>query len=185
MSEIKTFQIFRVGSFVSMNGQKVTFDAYDLMAIAVAYKPELQQAPLVLGHPISNEPSYGYVRGLYVEGEALYAQAEVDDRLLEMVRDGRYMNRSASFYLPGMAGNPSPGTYYLRHVGFLGATPPGVKGLPNLDFSEDQQGNPLLADIADRFYCYAEPEGIRASNPLLADAEARQALSINPSTSTF
>ncbi|MOA56063.1 hypothetical protein D3C78_1799730 [compost metagenome] len=58
---------------------------------------------------------------------------------------------------------------YLRHVGFLGAHPPAVKGMRPLDFGEL---NPLLAEIAQRFY-YAEPESIRSSNPLVSDAEAR------------
>lgn len=181
--EAKTFQIFRAGSFVAMNGQKVTIGVHDLMATAVAYKPSLWKAPLVLGHPKSEHPAYGHVLGLYVDGDALYAKAEVDSVLIEHVRSGRFINRSASFYQPEMAGNPTPGTYYLRHVGFLGAMPPGVKGMPALAFSEN---NPLLADIDNRFYCYAEPESIRSANPLLVDAESRLVRHNDPSSgSTF
>ena len=180
--ELKTFQIFRAGSHVAMNGQKVSFDEHDLMRTAVAYKTNLWRAPLVLGHPKSDGPSHGHVVGLYVEGDGLYAQAEVDDELIELVRAGRYTNRSASFYQPDMKSNPSPGVFYLRHVGFLGAMPPGVKGMPELEFSEH---NPLVANINSRFYCYGEAESIRPTNPLLADAEARNIRHRNPTASNF
>ncbi|HBI6952484.1 TPA: hypothetical protein K8N55_005267, partial [Serratia marcescens] len=36
--------------------------------------------------------------------------------------------------------NPKPGHFYPRHVGFLGAVPPGVKGLPDAEFTEFAEG---------------------------------------------
>ncbi|MBV2081959.1 MULTISPECIES: hypothetical protein [Pseudomonas] len=180
--EIKTFQVFRTGSHVAMGGHKVTFDINDLKQTAAAYKPSLWRAPLVLGHPATDGPSHGHVLDVYVEGDGLYVRAEVDDELIELVRAGRYTNRSASFYQPQMTSNPSPGVFYLRHVGFLGATPPGVKGMSDLNFSER---NPLLMDINERFYCYGESEGIRSENPLIADAEARNIQHRNPNTNYF
>ncbi len=51
-----------------------------------------------------------------------------------MVKAGRFKSRSASFYHPDNPNNPKPGVYYLRHVGFLGAQPPAVKGLKAVEF---------------------------------------------------
>lgn len=170
--ELKTFQIFRSGTHVAMNGTKINFSDQDLKKTVDAYKQTVWSAPLVIGHPIADHaPSHGDVVRMFVDGSALYAEAEVDGELIDLVRAGRYTNRSASFYHPDQANNPVPGTYYLRHVGFLGGQPPAVKGMAPLGFGET---NPLLDDISRRFFCYAEPESFRSTNPLVADAEARQ-----------
>ncbi|HHR5103159.1 TPA: peptidase, partial [Escherichia coli] len=42
--------------------------------------------------------------------------------------------------------NPKPGVLYLRHVGFLGAQPPSVKGLKQVSFSEQEEGVVEFAD---------------------------------------
>jgi hypothetical protein len=55
---------------------------------------------------------------------------------------------SASFFSPGQEGNPEPSAYYLKHVGFLGAMAPAVKGLAPLNFSEREA------------LCFAQPQGI-------------------------
>ena len=46
-----------------------------------------------------------------------------------MLAKGRFKKRSASFYPPEHPNNPTPGKWHLRHVAFLGAQPPAVKGL--------------------------------------------------------
>lgn len=45
--------------------------------------------------------------------------------------------------------NPKPGAYYLRHVGFLGAQPPAVKGLAPVEFAESPEDDLLLVEFAD------------------------------------
>jgi hypothetical protein len=52
------------------------------------------------------------------------------------VNDGHYRAVSASIYPKDSPSNPTPGQYYLRHVGFLGGQPPAVKGLPEPAFAE-------------------------------------------------
>jgi hypothetical protein len=61
--------------------------------------------------------------------------ADVEPSFAEAVRDGRYRNVSASFYPPSAAHNPRPGVFYLKHVGFLGAAAPAVKGLKTVSFA--------------------------------------------------
>jgi hypothetical protein len=55
----------------------------------------------------------------------------------ELVRRGYFKKRSASFYVdPATA--PGGRVPYLRHVGFLGAQPPAVKGLRDIQFNEGE-----------------------------------------------
>ncbi|MBF0186018.1 MAG: hypothetical protein HQM06_16735, partial [Magnetococcales bacterium] len=50
---------------------------------------------------------------------------------------GRFKKISASFYPPDSPNNPTPGLFALRHIAFLGAQPPAIKGLPDAKFADD------------------------------------------------
>lgn len=130
-------QVFKAGRHRSTNGKVFEFSEADVAQIAATYDPALQGAPIVLGHPKSNDPAWGWVKGLTVEAGVLVAQTErVDAAFAEGVEAGRYRYKSASFYTPDDEANPKPGSWYLRHVGYLGAVPPAVKGL-EAAFSEE------------------------------------------------
>ena len=112
-------------------------DAAGLARTVSAYDPAKHEAPLVIGHPADDHPAYGWVESLaFSEGLLKATPRQVDQALRDQVDAGRYRKISAGFYHPGSAGNPVPGAYYLRHVGFLGAQPPAVKGLPPVQFSD-------------------------------------------------
>lgn len=132
----KLFQIFKSGSFTAMDGRTLAFSESDLAMMASCYSPKIRQAPLVLGHPADDQPVFGEVGGLFAKDGALYAQAAVSDNLVNLVRAKRYTTVSASFFMPNQPSNPTPGAYYLKHVGFLGAQPPAVKGMSPPAFSE-------------------------------------------------
>lgn len=119
-----------------MGGMALTFAESDLALMAACYSPRIKQAPLVLGHPADDLPAFGEVGGLFTKDGALYAQAAVSDQLVNLVRSGRYKHVSAKFITPNHSSNPTPGAYYLQHVGFLGAQPPAVKGMSQPEFSE-------------------------------------------------
>ena len=122
--------IFRPGRHTSMQGATIDFGAGDLIATAKAYAPTRREAPLVIGHPRADAPAWGWVGGLTADEGGLFATPrQLDPAFAEMVRAGRFKKVSASFYTPDSPHNPVPGVYYLRHVGFLGAQPPAVKGL--------------------------------------------------------
>ncbi len=130
-------RLFRPGAFTSSEGLKLSFSEADLAASAAAYDAARDPAPLVIGHPRINDPAYGWVDSLRVEdGELVAVPARVDASFAETVRAGRYARVSAQFYLPDDPANPAPGTWYLRHVGFLGAQAPAVKGLGTVSFSD-------------------------------------------------
>ena len=131
-------EIFRAGTYTATDGSKLTVTSADLAGIADRYDPGAAEAPLVVGHPQINAPAYGWVKSLRAEGDLLFAAPhQVDADFAALVKGNKFKKRSASFFRPGSAGNPTPDALYLRHVGFLGATPPAVHGLRDVSFSAD------------------------------------------------
>lgn len=138
---MKRFPIFRAGRHRASSGATLEFSEEQLRQAVAAYDTALSQAPIVVGHPKDNHPAFGWVGSLSFDeatGEIVAEPSQVDPEFSELVQAGRYKNRSASWYLPDSPANPKPGTLYLRHVGFLGAQPPAVKGLGAVQFAEDQ-----------------------------------------------
>jgi hypothetical protein len=134
-------ELFRAGDY----GAKGKFTVQDIDHIVKSYDPSFHEAPLVIGHPESNKPAYGWVEQLKREGEVLlFKPRQVDPAFEDGVAKGRFKKRSASFYKRADG-------YHLRHVGFLGAKPPDVKGLADavfhdegseffeIDFEEDEE----------------------------------------------
>ena len=109
----------------------------ELEQIARVYDVALHEAPVVIGHPGTADPAYAWVEGLDVDADGLHARlAQVDPEFSEQVRAGRWRKVSCSLYRPGSADNPVTSGWYLRHVGFLGARPPAVKGLKPAELDE-------------------------------------------------
>lgn len=147
MNAIKPLHIFKAGRRKAMCGLTLDFSESDLEASARAYDPARHEAPIVIGHPKHDAPAYGWVKSLAVDGDGLRAESQqVDAEFAELVTTGRYKKISASFYLPHAANNPVPGVYYLRHVGFLGAMAPAVKGLKQAEFADAEDGVIAFAD---------------------------------------
>ena len=117
------------------------FSEDKLLGAASAYDPAIHEAPIVIGHPKDNGPAYGWVKSMeFTEGSLDAIPEQVNPDFEEMVTSGAFKKVSASFYLPDAPNNPKPGTLYLRHVGFLGAQPPAIKGLKQVEFSEAEEG---------------------------------------------
>ena len=143
--------IFRTGRQTASSGTTLDFTEADLLACAQGYDPALHEAPIVVGHPKDNAPAFGWVKSLsYKEGSLQAEPHQVDEAFAELVRLGRYKKISASFYLPDAAANPKPGAYYLRHVGFLGAQPPAVKGLRDASFADGETDTVCFSDWDDQ-----------------------------------
>lgn len=146
---MKRLHIFTAGTHTDQAGNKVTLTAADIAASAAAYDPARHEAPLVVGHPRTDDPAYGWVASAFAEGADLHADpAQVDPAFAEMVGAGRFKKISSSFYAPDAPANPVPGVWYLKHVGFLGAQPPAVKGLRAVAFAEGDAGVIEFADWA-------------------------------------
>lgn len=144
---MKPFEIFRTGKHTSAQGVAVAFADTDLSAIAAGYNPSVYEAPIVVGHPKQDAPAYGWIKSLSVRDGRLVAEPkDIDAAFSDLVKDGKFKARSAAFYAPDSANNPTPGAYHLRHVGFLGAEPPAVKGLKAVEFGDAEDGL-VFADL--------------------------------------
>lgn len=135
-----TLPILPAGRHVALDGRAVEFTEAILREIVETYDPSLHEAPLVIGHPKLSAPAYGWAKSLDVRDGMLFAEPhQVVPEFAEAVNRRMYKKRSASVYLPDSPGNPVPGKYYLRHIGFLGAMPPAIKGIPDagLEFAEN------------------------------------------------
>lgn len=141
MNTPKLIHIFKPGRHVTMAGDVIEFSEADVAATARAYDPRLHEAPLVIGHPKTDDPALGWVQTLSATERGLFAAPrDVQVAFSEQVGQRRYGKVSSKFYSPDSPSNPVPGVWYLRHVGFLGAHPPGVKGLDNPSFADTDDG---------------------------------------------
>lgn len=123
-------EILRTGTFVDSSGKERTFTETNLDTIVEKYNPDLHEAPHVIGHPKANGPAFGWVEGLKHEGGRLFAKSkDYIPEFVEMVKKKMFKKRSVSLYPDGT----------LRHIGWLGAMPPAVKGLSDVAFSEDKE----------------------------------------------
>ncbi len=123
------FEIFKTGSHTSDKGVSKDYTLEDLNFIAQSYKPEEDEAPIVIGHPEDNDPAFGWISSLSVSEDGKLIAEAPDEKLqtdfLNALKDGSYKKRSISLTPEGK----------LRHVGFLGAAKPAVKGLADIQFS--------------------------------------------------
>ena len=135
MPEYKGFddwiEIFRGGKQRDSMGREHDGDALIDKAVA-NFNAAKHEPPLVVGHPRDNAPAYGWVESLKADthdgAKLLLAKfKQVEPAFVDLAKAGRYKKRSTAFYPDGS----------LRHVGFLGAAPPAVKGLADVAFTDD------------------------------------------------
>lgn len=130
------FDVFRCGTHLDHSGKWRTFTEADIDKAIASYQSD--SAPIVVGHPTLNAPAFGWIQQFRRQGPTLQARASrVADEFADLVKRGLYKNRSISFN--------SDGTF--RHVGFLGAAAPAVKGLEDIQFAD--KGEFITMDTAE------------------------------------
>ena len=129
-----------IGQHVDSDGDLVKVDAAFLEAVVANFEKtkHLHQPPAVIGHPKTTAPAYGYVAELRLNNGRLERRfSQVNPEFEEIVKSGAYKKRSDAFYLdPKIA--PGGLVPALNHVGFLGAKAPAIKGIADIEFSEDE-----------------------------------------------
>jgi len=127
--ESQWHEIFAAGTHTAMNGEQAVFSNADIDEIARVYNEQTEhEAPIVIGHPKTDAPAYGWVEKVKSEGGKLFAKfKDTAEEFVDLVSQGRYRKKSIKLY-PDKK---------LVHVGFLGAVPPAVKGLRNAAFASD------------------------------------------------
>jgi hypothetical protein len=153
-------EIFKAGQHTASNGATLDFPRHKLSEAANTYNPKIFRAPAIISHDTDGvadrtiadkELCYGVPAQIKLVGNSLKAIFhKMSPKLVQWLRDGALHSISPSFYLPNSPNNPYPGKLALRHIAFLGKTPPSVKGLapipePPIDWSE--------ADFEEYGYC--------------------------------
>lgn len=123
-------EIFRAGKYPQGD---VTES--DLKIAEKNYDPKYFESPITLDHS-ENGPVYGKVERIKLGDKgSLWAKfRNVSSDLIDMVKSGKYTERSAEFY-PNLDGKG----FYLRAVSFVPF--PQVKGMAPITFSENEKIN--------------------------------------------
>ncbi len=177
---MNAIHIMKAGRQTSNDGAETSFTEQDFRDIAAVYDPAKHEAPIVVGHPKDNAPAYGWIDRLEVRKEGLFAvPKQVNAEFSDLVRQGAFKKVSASFYRPdNTAGNPVKGKWYLRHVGFLGAQPPAVKGLTPVNFAGSSEGfvdfEEGIMDLREERLAARERDMRRRDNATFVDAMVRK-----------
>lgn len=126
-------EVFQAGKHTDSAGNTRNWSRADLDQV-VSNFDAAQPAPLVIGHPKTDSPAWGWTESLKRVGNKLLAKFnQVPQSVADAVRDGRYRNRSVKL-ASGQDG------WHLVHVGLLGAAPPAVEGLAPIAFDAEPEG---------------------------------------------
>lgn len=125
----KWINIFRTGTHTDSSGRTRTWTGGDLDRIVSNFTRRTEDPPIVFGHPKDSDPAQGWFSAVRRSGEFLQAQfARLTDKARKGVENKAYKYGSLSL-TPELR---------IRHFGLLGAVPPGVKGLGEVEFQEDE-----------------------------------------------
>jgi hypothetical protein len=148
----KEIEIFKAGKY-----PQGTFTREQLAAMATAYDAAFCEAPVTLDH-VQAGPALGWVKGVRLDGDTLFADIEASPELVELVDKKLFKKRSVEFFrqLPGKG-------LYLKAVSFLGAQIPQVKGMRDVDFASfaEAESDAIDMEAAEAPVSFAEIERLR------------------------
>ncbi|MFZ4857914.1 MAG: hypothetical protein ACOYL3_16110 [Desulfuromonadaceae bacterium] len=123
-------KVFTTGTHTDGYGNTRKWTTADLDKMVATFKPSFHEPPVVIGHPSDNAPAFGWVSGIKRDGnDLLLTYRDVAPQFKNLVDQKLYKKKSIAVYPDGS----------LRHVGYLGAVPPAIKGLPDFQFKTDQE----------------------------------------------
>ena len=121
-------EIFRCGEHTDSKGRKVNVTEKTLDEIVSNFETNNPDVPICIGHPQNSAPAYGWVNSVKRIGDKLYCDfKQVQSEFKEAVNKGLFKTRSISY---------DPRTNTLRHIAFLGAQAPAIKGMEQFCFGE-------------------------------------------------
>ncbi len=143
---MKPFEIFRTGTWTSDKGITKEYTESDLDKLVDNYNSE-DPAPIVIGHPQTNAPAFGWIEKIKRVADRLIAvPKQLNEDFVKLVKDGAFKKRSVSF-------TPD---FKLNHIGFLGAVAPAVEGLKDIQFNLEED----LLSFSDEYSPVIEDEDV-------------------------
>lgn len=129
--------VFKKGKHIASSGAE--FDATEEKLDKIIEMNKGREYPLAIGHPKTSSPAYGWANELKRVGDILYAKPKsMVSEFETWVQKKLWKNISLSM-------NPD---LTIRHIGFLGATPPAIEGLA-AEFNEDDKALVFEFSTAD------------------------------------
>jgi hypothetical protein len=136
-------EVCRVGKAIDSTGKSRNITKEMLEAAVTNYNAGTHEAPLTIGHPKTDAPAYGWAEEFRMNGEVLEMKAgDTDDQFEQLIKDGRFRTRSVSMW----ESHPTVPAPNIKHVAFLGAEAPAVKGLRKIQFSETAEGESFVLE---------------------------------------
>jgi len=114
----------------------------DIDEIIGNFDPQRFEPPVVLEHDEDGTAktfpfNLGKIMKLYKEGRALWARVGMHTALAQLIKDGLVKGRSIQFF----RNYENTGKAGMRHLSFLGKSPPQIKGMPAVALSENYNDN--------------------------------------------
>ena len=124
-------EVFRTGTHVDASGHSRTWEESDLDKIVSKFEEMGEDVPATIGHPDSDTaPAFGWFKKVFRKGNCLFAElSDVVDEFGEMLKKKMFKNRSIALR----------GDLSLRHIAFLGAAAPAVKGMADFAFKAEDE----------------------------------------------
>lgn len=124
-------EVFKAGTHEDSRGKTATWSIQHLDEMVANHKKH-GSAPLVIGHPKTNDPAYGWVKSLKRINDVLLAKFhKINPEFKAAVEGGSYLNRSIRIIKQADG-------FRLGHVGWLGAMLPAVGGLKPIELNLDK-----------------------------------------------
>ncbi len=137
MSENWPFvHVIKEGAHTDSQGIDVNFSPAMLEQIASDYNTAIHEAPAIPGHVEDGKDAAAWVKRLEVRRNGhvdLWAElGDVDPKFEQLLRAGRFKKVSAALWMKFK----ETGRPYFRHLAFLGAQVPAIKGLKPIKFTD-------------------------------------------------
>lgn len=150
-------EIFKTGRHKDSKGNEKEWTKDDLEKIKYNFENVNPDVPICVGHPATNAPAYGWWDKLKIEGDKLLVKfKQVQPEFMEACNKGLFKTRSIS-----LTSDLVP-----RHLAFLGAQAPAIKGMEQFQFEEAADDIKIeFSDSLNALDCAPQeiPLGCRAS----------------------
>jgi len=122
-------EVFKAGKWTDSAGRTRKWTESDVDKMISAFNPSNREIPMVVGHPRTDSPAFGWVSRLWREGKGLWAEfKDVVGEMKTAIDKKMFKNTSISV---------NPKTFQINHIGFLGGAQPAVPGLGKIQLSAD------------------------------------------------
>jgi hypothetical protein len=167
-----SFELLTAGvPYMISKDDAVIFSDFDFSRMVKAYKKDkkdhwdkdgvfhskeqenVRSAPIVIGHPEQDAPAFGSIDCLGVTANKLVGYTyDVPDSIRMGIREGKYPRNAAQFFGPENPSNPTPGFWFLKHVGLKGPVPREVRGhlTTDAEFMESLSGRGRSIDFSEQ-----------------------------------